>query len=450
MRNGSEPAGLPLIGHLVRFKRDPLGLLDDARTVGDLARLRFGPRTAFVVNHPDLIEEVLAIKHRVFEKSCGRPFSRLSRWLAGGEQIDRVTHFPADNNFWMRQRPLIQPAFFHPRMTAYGETMNAVIADVLSRWKTGEVRDVYRDMVELAFRVVATTMFGEEDESEQRVLMDAFEIVMFEIAQRLANPLQVPPVIPTARNRRLVNAVAAIERVFDGLVNRHQSGHGGGALMEIMQKGGRTRDPEWRYNIVGLFVAGYETTAVALTWTWHLLATHPDEEAKLRAEVATVLDGQTPNPGHVQGLTYAEAIVKESLRLYPPLWAFAREAVEDFSLGSHEMHAGTICIVSPWVTHRDGRYFDDPLAFRPSRWLGAPETQPPKYAYMPFSGGPRHCVGQKFALLEMLLVIAAVTQKYRLTMAPGSNAVPKPWIGLRPRDGMRMVVNAASPVMAAV
>ncbi|MGH9345889.1 MAG: cytochrome P450 [Vicinamibacterales bacterium] len=444
MRNGTEPAGLPLLGHLVRFKRDPLGLLNAARANGDLTRLRFGPRTAFVVNHPDLIEEVLVIQHRVFAKSCGRKFSRLSRFLAGGEQVDRVTHFPADNDFWMRQRPTIQPAFFHPQVSAYGDVMTRVIEGVIADWRVGEVRDVYVDMVRLAFRIVATTLFGEEDESEQRTLADAFETIMFEIAQRLANPLHVPPIVPTRRNRRLVRAVADVERIVDRLVERHRSGRGGGgALLEIMLKDNRTQDPEWRYNVVGLFVAGYETTAVALTWTWHLLATHPDEEAKLRAELAGVLGDRAPSPGNVQELTYTEAILKESLRLYPPLWAFAREAVEDFTLGAQKMPAGTIVIISPWVTHRDGRYFDDPNAFRPSRWLGSAASQPPKYAYMPFSAGPRSCIGQRFALLEMLLAIATVAQRFRLADAAGSLAVPKPWIGLRPRYGMPMVVTAA-------
>ncbi len=438
----TSPAALPFVGHLLQFKQDPLKLLNEVRRHGDLVSLQFGPKTVFVVNHPDLIEDVLSRYHRSLMKTSGRKFTRLSRFLSRGEQIDRVVHFPADGDdaFWSRERPTLQPVFTNSHVSRYVDDMIAVIQDLIAAWQSGESLDVYREMVVLTFRIVAKTLFGSTDRADERKLLAAFEAIMFSVVRRIANPLEPPVIVPTPANRRLVRAVHEIDATFDALVRRRSQETGPGDLVDVMMEADRWRQPQWRYNVLSIFIAGYETSAVALTWIWYLLAHHPEVAGRVQAEIDRVLGGRIPQEADVRALVYTEAVVKEVLRLYPPLWVTAREVKEDLTLGAIRVPVGSILMISPWVTHRDPRFFADPEAFRPERWLAPETSQPPKYAYFPFSAGPRHCLGQRFATLEIMLTVALVVSRFTLTSTSPAPIVPKPWIGLRPNGPVPMLV----------
>ena len=207
-----------------------------------------------------------------------------------------------------------------------------------------------------------------------------------------------------------------------------------------MLEGDRWRQAQWRYNVVSIFIAGYETSAVALTWLWYLLARHPEVAGKVQSEIDQVVGGRVAGENDVRSLVYTEAVMKEVLRLYPPLWLAGREAQQDLALGSFRVAAGSIMLLSPWVTHRDPRFFDDPEGFRPERWLTRETSQPPKFAYFPFSGGPLHCLGQRFAAMEIMLTVSLIVWRFTLTSTSPSAIVPKPWIGLRPDGAVPMLV----------
>jgi cytochrome P450 len=441
-RQPTGPTGLPLVGHLIQFKQDPLKLLNEVRTHGDLVRLQFGPKIAFVVNHPELIEDVLATRHGLLVKTSGRKFTRLSRLLSGSEQIDRVVHFPADadEEFWSRERPTLQPVFANSQVSRYVDQMMRVIQDFIDDWKSGETRDIYREMVHLTFRIVGRTMFGSDDWVQEQKLLAAFEVILSAVVARIANPLQLPVIVPTTANRRLVRAVQEINAIFDALVRQRAQAAGTGDLIDIMLEGDRLHHADWRYNVLSIFIAGYETSAVALTWIWYLLARHPDVAGKVQSEIDRVIGGRVAEEKDVHALVYTEAVVKEALRLYPPLWVTAREARKDFALRSVRVPAGSILMISPWVTHRDARFYVDPDAFRPERWLTPGAGQLPKYAYFPFSAGPRHCLGQRFATLEIMLAVATIASRFTLTALSQKAVLAKPGIGLRPAGAVPMVV----------
>jgi cytochrome P450 len=436
------PPGLPLIGNVIQFKRDPLKLLDDVRTHGNLVRLRFGPKTAYVVNDPELIEDLLATHHRSFMKTSGRRFNRLSRFLARGDDVERVINFPADadGEFWSRERPILQSSFTHTQVSRYLDTMISVIRDLVADWKSGEVRDIYHDMVLLTFRIVARALFGTDDPNEEKKLLDAFEIIMAAVVTRIANPFQLPVIVPTAANRRLVRSVREINSTFDAIVQRRRKVSGTGDLIDLILQGDRLHHVGWRYNVLSIFLAGYETSAVALAWIWYLLSRHPEAAAKMQAEVDRVIGGRLPSETDLRALVYTEAVMKEALRLYPPIWMTGREAREDLTLGSIHVPAGSILIISPWVTHRDPRFHVDPNAFRPERWLLPESGQPPRYAYFPFSGGPRSCLAQRFATVEIMLAVAMIATRFTLTSASQTVVMPKPRIGLRPAGAVLMKV----------
>ncbi len=452
-RTASRPSSIPpgpkgtfLVGNALQVKKDPLGFLTNcAHSYGDVVLLRFGRQDVYLVNHPDYIKDVLVTESGKFRKTVGKRPSRIRKLLAGGEYLYRVTNFPDDDEFWPRESQKVRPVFHKEQVDGFGEIMLDVIDRRVSKWRAGDRLDIHREMMKLTIEVVATTLFGRISKEQRDVMFDAIEVVMTEIVTRAGNPIQLPPIIPTRRNRRLRQAVCQLEGLLEHFIVSGRSGKEErgylikSLLPERRNAGHLLEDPEWRFQLLTLFIAGYETPAVGLAWTWYLIARHPRVEAELRAELDTVLGSRRPTIEDYSRLRYTTAVFKESLRLYPPLWLFgARLALVDLDLGPYRVRAGTAVLISPWVTHRDPRYFEDPLSFHPERWLDEQVERSTRYTYIPFGAGLRRCIGSHFAMVESVMSIARISQTFRMKLDPGQPVKPIPWVGLRPSPGPPM------------
>lgn len=434
------PKGHPLLGHVAEFRNDPMGLFTRcAREYGDFVPLRFGPQRLIFLNHPDYLEYVFITNNRNFVKSvmfrAFRPF--------GGNGI-----FLSEGDFWLRQRRLMQPAFHRNRIAAYGDTMASYAERLIADWRDGEVLDMQPQMTRLTMEIVAKTLFDANIREEAAELgpkiAHAFECLNVRLGSLW---LLLPDTVPIPINVRLHRAVRELDRVVYRMIDEHRaSGEDRGDLLSMLLQaqdeddGSRMTDRQVRDESMTLFVAGHETTATALTWAWYLLSQHPEVEAKLMAELETVLAGRTPNAADVPKLRYAEMIISEVLRLYPPVPGLGREAVADCEIGGHTISKGTSLILGMWTLQRDPRYFDDPDEFRPERWEDGLAQRLPRFAYFPFGGGPRQCIGAGFAMMEAILVLATIVQRFRLKLVPGQDVTP--WVAptVRPKYGLKMTV----------
>ncbi len=315
---------------------------------------------------------------------------------------------------------------------------------MLESWRPGDLRDVHVDTTALTMCIAAKALFNAEVKKDVAEIGQAFNAIVEEIAVRLRRPFRILDAVPTPGNVRYVRAVHRIDRLVTKIIReRREQGGDRGDLLSILLLG---RDEEnqsmseqqLRDEVITLLVAGHETTAIALSWTWYLLAHSPDVDAKLAAELRDVLGGRAPMVSDLAQLTFTQQVVTEALRIYPPAWGFGREALADCEIGGYAIPAGTTIIISPWVLHRDPRYFEHPTEFRPERWSGDFVRQLPRFAYIPFGGGPRICIGNGFAMMEMILILATVAQRYRLQWHGARPVVPLPSITLRPKGGIRV------------
>jgi cytochrome P450 len=352
-------------------------------------------------------------------------------------------------DFWRRQT-LAQPAFHQRRMPAYGAAMVAATRRMLHGWQDGETRDVLDDMMRLTLEIAADTLFGADLADEADGVADALRVVMDGFVPRLGTLFLVPEWLPTPGNRRLRRASRHLDETIDAVIAKARPGAAArDDLLSLLLRSGDgptgLTDRQVRQQATTFFLAGHETTALALTWAWCLLAHHPHAEAHLVAELNAALGGRLPTAADVRRLPYAEGVVREAMRLYPPLWAMGRIARRETELRGHRVPAGTVVIVSQWVMHRDPRFFGDPERFDPARWTDGLAKRLPRYAYFPFGGGPRGCIGSRFALLEAVLLLATIAQAFRLTLAPGHPVVPSPSITLRPAHGVRAAIRRRPP-----
>ncbi|HSB60206.1 MAG TPA: cytochrome P450, partial [Vicinamibacteria bacterium] len=411
-----------------------------AREYGDVVPFRLARRQVVMLNHPDAIEEVLVTQARHFTKT---PILRLLRPLLGDGLL------LSEGDVWLRQRRLVQPAFHRQRIAAFGDTMAALAERAGAAWKDGAVLDVHAAMMGLTQAIVAKTLFDADVTDEAHKVGDALAVLMDDFYVRRRRPVPLPDWLPLPLHRRSRAAVRELDRiVYRMIADRRRTGEDRGDLLSLLLQardaddGRGMTDTQVRDEAMTLFLAGHETTAVALSWTWLLLAGHPAAEARLGAELDAVLGGRLPTVADLPKLKFAEAVIMESMRLYPPAFAVARSAARDCVVAGHRLAAGTICLMSQWVVQRDGRFFDDPEAFRPERWLGDLARRLPKYAYFPFGGGPRLCIGNTFATMEAILALATLARHFRLALAPGARVDMLPSVTLRPAHGLRMVVSA--------
>jgi cytochrome P450 len=393
-----------------------------------------------LVYHPDAIEELLVARNRDFIKSPG---VRLLQPLVG-EGL-----FLAEGESWLRQRRLLQPAFHRQRIVGYGEVMAALADRHLAGWKPGDVVEIHGEMMALTLAIVAKTLLDADVSGDAHDAIQAANILMADFGARLQSFNVIPFWMPTPRNVRSRRAIRRLDALIQRIIaERRARGGDRGDLLSMLldaqdaDDGSRMTSRQVRDEVITMFLAGHETTAVALSWTWYLLAQHPEVEARLAEELRDVLAGRAPTVADLPRLRYAAMVVTESMRLYPPAYGLGRQAARATEIAGQPVAAGAIVIAPTWVVHRDRRWFEEPLAFRPERWAGDLAQRLPRFAYLPFGGGPRQCIGSSFAQMEAVLLLAAIAARVRLTLLPGQRIAPRPYVTIRPEPGIRVRLSA--------
>jgi cytochrome P450 len=435
------PKGHLLVGVLPEFRKDPSGFLEKiARQYGDVVYLPLGRQHIYYVGHPEAVREILITHQNKFKKS--RMLERARVLLGDGLLTSEGDHH-------RRQRRLVQPAFHRDRLAGYAAVMVDRAAVVRDQWQPGQTFDMLREMMRLTLAIVAKTLFSTDVDSEADEIgsaltqvFDLFEVILMPFSE-LLEKLPLPAVRRFKRARKRLD-----ETIYRLIAERRASGRDAGDLLSMLllardeegndEGSGGMTDEQVRDEALTLFLAGHETTADALTWTWYLLSQNSEVEAAFHAELDRVLAGRIPSFDDLPQLRYTESIFFEALRLYPPAWAVGRRALEDFVVGDFVIPARSVVLTSPYAMHRDPRWFPDPLAFRPERW-SAEDPARPKFAYFPFGGGARVCIGERFAWMEGTLLLAAIGQRWRLRLEPGQRVETQARITLRPKHGMRMI-----------
>jgi cytochrome P450 len=415
-----------------------------AEKYGDIAHYKIGWHHIVFLNHPEYIREVLVVQNDNFIKE--RTVQRTRMLLGEG----MITSEDAEHR---AQRQVAQPAFHRQRIQEYGAAFVDEAARARESWKDGGQRDVAIDMMHLTLKIVARTLFAADLQNEVLELADAINrimglynfLVMLPAAEWLVH-LRPPGLAAFVKARKRIDAV--VYRMMDA---HRRRGDNGGSLLDLMltassneseSDAGPEAQQALRDQVITIFLAGYETVANALIWTWYLLSQNPDCERRCHEEVDSVLQGRLPTVEDLPRLHYVEMVMAESMRLYPPAWAMGRYARNDFQLGEYRLPARTTVLISQFVTHRDPRYFPDPLRFDPQRFTAEAKSKRAKFTYFPFGAGVRQCIGESFAWMEGVLVLATFLQKWKLRLAPNQCVEPQPLITLRPKYGMRMQVEA--------
>ena len=430
-----------LFGNQREFSRDQLNTLDRwAAKYGDFVSARFGRREIVFVNHPDAIEQVLVELNRKFIKHYRLRQTR--RTLGQGL-------LTSEGDFWREQRKLAQPAFHRERIKAYGQCMVDFTERMIADWRDGQIRDIHNDMMHLTLEIVAKTLFDAELGGQWAEASRAMETLMECFVARTGSLITPPDWMPTPVNLRVLRAIRRLESILAEIIKtRRTSGEDRGDLLSMLlhaqdEESGRSMsDQQLRDEVMTLFMAGHETTANTLAWAWFLLARNPTAERALHAELDLVLGDRPPCPDDLPRLKYAGHVIAETLRLYPPGWMLGREAIEPVEVGGRPIAKGVTVFMPQWVVHRDPRWYDDPLTFRPERWGEGLLERIPRYAYFPFGGGPRICIGNNFALMETVLVLAAIARKFRPRLVPGAIVRPLASMTLRPAKGVPVVIEA--------
>ena len=454
MRTAAAPPGPKLgpINQLIyRPGRNPLDFFTNlARTYGDLAAYRMGGEQIFFVNSPQYVRDILVTHNRNFMK--GRGLQRTKRLL--GEGL-----LTSEDPIHLRQRRLMQPAFHRERIAAYGDTMVTYADRMQQEWRDDAVLDIAQEMMRLTLSIAGKTLFDVDVEKQAADVGAALTAVMESFWTTMLPFADVLEHLPVPQLRRAKAARAKLDAIIYGMIAERRAAARDGSLsdrgdllsmlLEARDEdepsiGGGMTDQQVRDEAMTILLAGHETTANALTWTWYLLSEAPALEARLVEEVDRVLGGRLPAVADIGALSYVEKVVTESMRLYPPAWIIGRRALEDYPIGEYLAPARSIMVMSPYVLHRDARYFPEPDRFNPDRWTPEFRAALPPFAYFPFGGGPRRCIGESFAWMELVLVVATIAQQWQLRVVPGHRVEPQPLITLRTKHGMRMTLTRRS------
>lgn len=452
-RRPPGPRAWPLLGNIFAFALDPLALGQQlAREYGDHVRLSGGGMEFLLLFHPDDIERVLVKEHGKFVKD---------RFTHGLSEVLGQGLLNSEGDFWRRQRRLAQPAFHHERIQRYAAVMVERTRALASRWRPGEVRDLRGDFAHLTLDIVTRCLFSTEVGHAAETIGDALEVVMDVYLGILDTGLRVPSRWPTPGNLRLRRAVreldAVVRPIISARLRESEAGavaHGETGRLDLLDMllrardddGGRMSETQLRDETVTLILAGHETTALTLAYIFHVLSHHPEVHARLTAEADTVLQGRDATFADLPRLPYADAVVHEAMRLYPPAWIIGRENTEPFEVGGYTIPTGTQFQIMTYVLHRDARWFDAPDAFRPERWLAEPGVEPlakrlPRFAYFPFGGGPRVCIGNSFAKMEAVLVLASLLQTHTFAIHSPEPLELVTSITMRPKRAVRATIH---------
>ena len=430
---------------LREMARDQLGFYQRiTREYGDFVPVRFGLRRAVFINHPDLIENVLVTQNAKFIKSMAL---RRSRRLLGNGLLT------SEGDFWRRQRRLAQPAFHRQSIASYAQAMVDATETLIATWRGRTALDVHAEMMRLTLDIVSKTLFGADTGSLADEIGAAVTIGQEAFTRRITSwRFFLPDTFPFPDNLPFIRAANRLDEIIYRIIAARRAQRAAGEdrldLLSMLlaaqdEDGSRMTDKQLRDECMTLFLAGHETTALALSWAWYLLAQTPDVETALHDELAETLGGRLPTMEDLPKLRIAGAVINESMRLYPPAYVMGREATEDVRLGApgdYRVPRGMLVLMSQYVMHRDARYFDAPDEFRPARWLEGLQKRLPRFAFFPFGGGPRLCIGNQFARMEAVLLLATIAQRYRLRLAPNTTVTPWTGITLRPKDGVRVLL----------
>jgi cytochrome P450 len=411
-----------------------------ARDYGPVVGFRFRKRIALVLlDDPAHIRYVLRTNNRNYLKSNQYELVKL---VVGDGLI------ASEGDFWRRQRRLVQPAFHRRRITGLASLMVAETERTLSRWSDsswgqGEPFDIVQEMTDLTLRIISKTLFGPATDRHLERISDALSVLDRHLDRKTATFISLPQWAPTPANLRYRRALADLHGVIHGAIDeRKRSGRRGDDLLSMLLEARDERTGEGMDNkqlrdeTLTLLFAGHETTTVALSWTWWLLGTHPEAERRLHEELDGVLADRLPAFEDLPDLPYTRMVFQEAMRLYPPAWVISRRLLKDDEIAGYRIPAGTTVLISPYVTHRNPRYWDDPEVFDPGRFLIQRSADRPEFAYLPFGGGPRKCIGDHFAMTEGVLILATIAQRYRLLPVPEHPVEPQPLLTLKPKRGI--------------
>jgi cytochrome P450 len=447
MKGTVEPPrvrGLAGIGCALELARDPLGLLmRSSERHGDVFRLPVLGREWIVLNHPDDIESVLVRHAAQTQKDL---YTReLSRLLGQGL-------LTSEGELWRRQRRLVAHAFTPVRIAAYASTMVGAAARAIEAWRPDAVLELDVEMSRVTMDVVGATLFDADVDADARGVFHAVG-VLNELAAGIETALRLPAWVPTPGNLRAARAARRIDAVLGRIISERRRAPDlerrsdllSALLLARDEQGAAMSDAQLRDECVTLFLAGHETTALTLTYALYLLSKRPEIAAAWRAELASALGGRAPAHADLPALDLTARLVKETLRLYPPAWSIGRELQQEITIRGFRLPAGAQIMFSQWVVHRDSRWYSNPQAFDPERWLDANAKALPRFAYFPFGGGPRICVGNHFAMTEAILLLALIGQRFELELLPGERLRLRPAVTLRPRGPLRVRLRRAAP-----
>ncbi|MBX9655201.1 cytochrome P450 [bacterium] len=449
-RAPSPPADF-ILGHMRGMRGNAAKyMMSLYREYGDVVRLRFGPLRAHVFFHPDQVQHILVRNVENFSKDV-RGYHKI-RALAG---LGMLT---GDGELWRRQRKLAQPAFMARRVLVFGDIICECAQDLATKWSTsadnGQVVDISADMMHLTLRVICRTMLGTDIENDVTEIGDAITVCLEDILFRIQYATEFTDMLPTPRVRRFQKALSVLDskmkKIIDDRRREHAEGKREAAQQDLLDAFLLARDeqtgegmPEKQLldEVKTIFLAGHETTANMLSWTWYLLSKHPHVARKLHEELDTVLGDRPPTAADLPRLTYTRMVLQESMRLRPPVWATERRAINDDVIGGYPIPKGEFILVCQYVTHRHADFWENPDGFDPERFADDRQESMHKLQYFPFGVGPRICIGNHFAMLEGILILATLAQKYRLDLLPGSDIEPEPVITLRPKTPIRVTVH---------
>jgi cytochrome P450 len=443
----SAPGGDLILGSARELQRDTLQYIQTLAAIGDVVRYRFVVWPTLFLNHPDHIKHVLQENNRNYNKDV--PSNRLLKTVLGTGLLTN------DGVSWLHRRRLIQPAFHRQRIAAFGDLMTMAATEMLNRWdarpESAAWLDAANEMMGLTLRVVGLALFGADMSGEVDTVGRSFITINNFMTRAMYQPLVMLPGVPVRGKRQFWAARRQLDHiVYQIIAERRSENADRDDLLSVLlhardeETGESMNDLQVHDEVITLLLAGHETTAVALTWTWHLLSTHPDVERRLQAELSSVLGGRAPAPDDLPHLSYTRMVIEEAMRLYPPVWAILRRAIDDDEIGPYRVPAGTSIFISPYAMHRHPAFWDDPETFDPDRFSPERSAGRPHFAYVPFGGGPRQCIGNTFAVTEAQLILATVAQRYQLRTVPAHTVKANPLITLRPQGGLPVRLESVS------